>query len=93
MTLSDDDFEVTGKPKSWYDTKTDSGTPLHRYFCGECGSPIMSVTPLMPGKSFVKMGLFAKIPAPVAEVYTRNRDEWEPPLPNTAQIEGAPGGK
>lgn len=89
MTLADEDFEVSGTPKSYYDKKTDSGTPLHRYFCGECGSPIMSVTPLAPGKAFVKMGLFEKIPAPVVEVYTRNRDEWEQPVPNTHQIEGS----
>lgn len=88
MTLSDSDFEVSGQPKAYLDKKTDSGTALQRFFCGECGSPIMSVTPLVKGKSFIKMGLFPKIPAPAAEVYTKNRDEWEPALPNAAQIEG-----
>jgi hypothetical protein len=91
MLVDDKDFEVTGTPKDYYDKKTDSGTPLHRYFCGDCGSPIMSVTPHVPGKSFVKMGLFKEIPAPAVEVYTKNRDKWEPALPNVAQFQGAPG--
>jgi hypothetical protein len=37
MTLKDGDFEVEGKPKDYLDKKTDSGTPLHRWFCGDCG--------------------------------------------------------
>jgi hypothetical protein len=91
MLVDDDNLEISGTPKAYLDAKTDSGTPLHRNFCGECGSPITSVTPLAPGKSFVKMGLFKEIPAPVVECYTKNRDKWEPAMPGTAQFEGSPG--
>ncbi|KIW02655.1 uncharacterized protein PV09_06093 [Verruconis gallopava] len=87
MLMDDNDFKVEGSPKSYLDTKTDSGTPLHRYFCGECGSPVMSVTPLVAGKSFLKMGLFDKIPEPAAEVYCKNREPWETPITNTAQLQ------
>jgi hypothetical protein len=89
MAVSNNELEVSGKPKVYLDKKTDSGTPLERLFCGDCGSPIMSVIPSVEGKSFVKMGLFPKVPAPAVEVYTKNRDDWEPPLPNAAQIEGS----
>ncbi|KAF2430336.1 hypothetical protein EJ08DRAFT_649646 [Tothia fuscella] len=89
MTLKDDAFKIEGKPKGYLDKSTDSGTPMHRFFCGDCGSPIMSVTSLAEGYAFVKMGLFDKIPAPSKEVYTRNRQGWEPEIPNTAQVEGA----
>ena len=35
-------FEITqGTPKR-YDAKAESGRTLHRYFCGDCGSPIYS---------------------------------------------------
>jgi hypothetical protein len=37
----------------------------------------------------VKMGLFNKIPSPAAEVYTKNRQEWEPQIPGAKQVEGA----
>lgn len=91
MLLSDSDYQITGTPKSWHDEKTDSGTPLDRYFCGNCGSPIMSVTPLMPGKAFIKLGLFKEIPKPQMEAYIKDRDEWEPPLPGVAQFNTVPG--
>lgn len=38
MLVDDNDFTVEGKPKDYLDKETDSGTPLHRYFCGDCGS-------------------------------------------------------
>lgn len=38
-------LEVTqGTPKVWHETAgTMSGTPNHRYFCGDCGSPLWAV--------------------------------------------------
>ena len=38
----------------------------------------------------IKMGLFDKIPAPVVEVYTKNRQEWEPKIEGTGQFETSP---
>lgn len=38
----------------------------------------MSVTPLYPGKSIVKMGLFDTIPKLAAEIYCKNKQLWEP---------------
>jgi hypothetical protein len=37
----------------------------------------------------LKMGLFSKIPSPASEVYTRNRQEWEPPIGSAKQVDGA----
>ena len=35
--IADDDITVTGTPKDYLDLKADSGTELHRWFCGDCG--------------------------------------------------------
>ncbi|KZW01000.1 hypothetical protein EXIGLDRAFT_745380 [Exidia glandulosa HHB12029] len=42
------------KPKSYNDTKTKSGNPIVRYFCGNCGSTVFSVP--VGGGAFVKVG-------------------------------------
>jgi hypothetical protein len=38
MLVDDANFKLEGIPKDYLDMKTDSGTPMHRYFCGDCGS-------------------------------------------------------
>jgi hypothetical protein len=47
---------VTGEPKLFADTATDSGNTVERYFCGNCGSPIYSVVPGQPDVMFLKTG-------------------------------------
>ena len=49
---------VTGKTKAFHET-ADSGNSLQRHFCGDCGSPIYSVTTSYPGVKIWKAGLFA----------------------------------
>ncbi|OCT52282.1 hypothetical protein CLCR_09145 [Cladophialophora carrionii] len=44
--ISDEDVTVVGSPKDYIDRKTDSGTLLHRWFCGDCGREEMYETPL-----------------------------------------------
>lgn len=41
--------------KEFEDT-ADSGNKVHRKFCGNCGSPILSVLESIPGMVFVKAG-------------------------------------
>jgi hypothetical protein len=38
--VADDDVVVSGTPKDYLDRKTDSGTDLHRWFCGDCGRSV-----------------------------------------------------
>ncbi|OMP85316.1 hypothetical protein BK809_0003986 [Diplodia seriata] len=41
-------FTLThGTPKTYRDADTDSGTPVFRHFCGDCGSPVYITTPLL----------------------------------------------
>jgi len=89
-TVADGDVTVVGTPKAFEDRKTDSGTMMHRWFCGDCGSPIYSSTVLVPGKKFIKMGLFGKILKPAAEMYCKNKGEWEPVVEGTVQLQAGP---
>ncbi|HET6518689.1 MAG TPA: GFA family protein [Geminicoccaceae bacterium] len=44
-----------GTLKTFNDTG-DSGQPVRRNFCGNCGSPIMSYIEAVPGMEFIKAG-------------------------------------
>jgi hypothetical protein len=59
---------LSGLPhlKSYNDPTTDSGTPLTRNFCGECGSAVFSCTPLYPDIVGVAAGTLDKF------------EEWKP---------------
>lgn len=64
------------------DSGTESGNTTSRFFCKSCGAPVHTQGPSRPGKTVVKMGLFArmeagKLGAPAAEIFTANRNSWE----------------
>lgn len=44
---------VEGSPRS-YDAIGESGQPVTRRFCGECGSPLFTDATAFPGMTFVK---------------------------------------
>ncbi len=48
-------LRVAGEPKLYVD-HGDSGAPVHRHFCGACGSPLFSVLPSNPGVTHIKAG-------------------------------------
>jgi hypothetical protein len=51
-------FRITqGTPKR-YGLVADSGRTLHRYFCGDCGSPIYSQRASIPETVVVRAGTF-----------------------------------
>ena len=50
------DFKLIGEPKLFVDKATDSGAPVERYFCGNCGSPIYSALPSQPDVIYLKTG-------------------------------------
>ncbi|BEJ12992.1 hypothetical protein CspHIS471_0301660 [Cutaneotrichosporon sp. HIS471] len=52
-----DKIKITkGTPKGFLDTKTLSGKPMDRKFCGDCGNSLWSEPSSLPGKAFVKVG-------------------------------------
>lgn len=44
--------------KQYDDRATETGEVVHRSFCTNCGSPMMTTSPRMPGVSIVPSGLF-----------------------------------
>lgn len=42
MLVKDDDITIEGQPKVYMDMKADSGKPLERHFCGECGRYVVA---------------------------------------------------
>ncbi|CAF3764243.1 unnamed protein product [Rotaria sp. Silwood1] len=82
--------KITGQPKLYRDSNTTSGAPLQRAFCGNCGSPIYSASPNMPGIQAVKLGLFDKIPKPSAEQFCKARPSWDKPIADAHQFDTVP---
>ncbi|KAI1342981.1 Mss4-like protein [Xylariaceae sp. FL0016] len=69
--------------KMYSDSNTTSGTTITRKFCGNCGSPVLTVTPSLEGKAFLKASLFDEISHPSAELFAKSKEGW------VQQVEGA----
>lgn len=39
-----------------FEDRGESGQPVHRHFCGDCGSPIVSIADAIPGLTIIKAG-------------------------------------
>src|SRR5450755_2660354 len=52
-------FAVVGPMRKYVD-KGDSGNVVNRWFCGECGSPIMTEIEVSPDTAYIKAGAFDK---------------------------------
>ncbi|KAB8252417.1 Mss4-like protein [Aspergillus flavus] len=61
-------------PQSSLKVYEDSNT---RKFCSNCGSPIMTESPSLPGKVIVKASLFDVISQPDKELFTADRQAWK----------------
>lgn len=85
-------FRITqGTPKK-YTAVADSGRTLHRYFCGECGSPIYSQRETTPETVVVRAGGFddagdMKI---TANIWTKSARPWAHLDPASVQHPGQP---
>jgi hypothetical protein len=87
-------FEVEGDSLASYSTTgEDHGEETERNFCSVCGSPVFSITPVMPDLVFVKAGSLddASWLEPGAEVWTRSAQPWAPRFEGLASLERGPG--
>jgi hypothetical protein len=82
--------KITGQPKIYQDSDTDSGNTIQRAFCSNCGSPIYSAVPTMPGIQVVKLGLFDEIPKPAIELFCKRRPSWNKPIDGAKQFDAMP---
>jgi hypothetical protein len=55
------DVTITGTPKVFADKDSESGNTVHRHFCGDCGTAIMSVVKENPETAYVKGGPFTRL--------------------------------
>ncbi|WP_312127339.1 GFA family protein [Brevundimonas sp.] len=71
-------MEVTGELSSYIDNDTESGKPVVREFCGQCGSPIRSRPEATPQIAVVKVGTLDAPAAfaPKVHIWTRSAVPW-----------------
>ncbi|KAF2112875.1 Mss4-like protein [Lophiotrema nucula] len=68
--------DPNGALKTYVDKNTTSGNTLYRKFCGNCGSPVMSVMSPDNPMVILKGGLFNHLPEPLHEVFTHDKAPW-----------------
>jgi hypothetical protein len=68
---------VVGRLKTFHDTG-DSGQPVNRNFCPECGSPIFSDATAIPSVAFIKAGTLDDTTwlDPKIHVYCDSKEQW-----------------
>ncbi|KAI7778504.1 hypothetical protein LA080_002108 [Diaporthe eres] len=79
--------------KVYVDSDTLSGTPLNRCFCGTCGCPIFSQTPLYKDMIILKLGIYSDVPEPEWESFVKDKQSWEKPVEGTIQYKGKSKGE
>ena len=75
--LSSDSLIVEGAT-TVYETMGQSGQPVERHFCGNCGSPLYSVVHSMPGTTFLKAGTLDDTSwlEPAVEFFCETSQAW-----------------
>ncbi len=71
-------FSVTGEPKVVNTVGEDHGLENDRAFCGDCGSPLWTISPGMPGMVILKSGTLDDTSwiEPQLEVWGRSAHNW-----------------
>jgi hypothetical protein len=76
-----------------YEDKGDSGQPSYRHFCGNCGSPVITKVPALPGQVLVKAGTLDSMEGlqpPQIEIYTERAAQWLAPIAGTTRFALSP---
>ncbi len=85
-------FRITqGTPKRF--TKTaDSGRTLHRFFCGDCGSPLFSRREVLPEITSLRIGTLDNAPPMkiTTNIWTESARPWAYIDPQSKQFPGQP---
>src|SRR5260370_42045497 len=86
-------LSVTGPLTTFNDTG-DSGKPVHRKCCPDCGSPITTDVDAVPGMVFIKAGTLDETSwlKPTMEIYCSSAQGWIPPWTSTQKFAKGPRG-
>jgi hypothetical protein len=78
------DFELGGETRVFMDV-SDSGRPVARHFCPECGSPILSTIAPMPDMVLIKAGTLDTVAelTPSIEVFCEYALPFQPRMAGT----------
>src|SRR6476659_2784288 len=71
-------LKIEGQTLKTFDDVGESGLPVRRRFCGNCGSPIMSYLEAMPDLEFIKSGTLEDTSwlNPTMEVWVETAESW-----------------
>lgn len=85
-------LKATGPIKTFNDVG-DSGKPVNRNFCPDCGSPITSDVDAVPGLTFIKAGTLDDTSwlKPTMEIYCDSAQSWFLPSGDTQKFAKGPG--
>lgn len=89
-----DTIKITQGTSKRYTVTADSGRTLHRFFCGDCGSPLFSRRELTPENTALRIGTLDAEHAGgmriTANIWTRSARSWAHIDPATEQFAGQP---
>lgn len=80
-----------GTPKQF--RRSDLETPVTREFCGDCGTPLLSKAPVLPGVNIVKLGSLdnpAVFGNPQMAIFTAEKQPFHTIADGVPQFEGLP---
>ena len=88
--VTDAQYSQSGETRVYAD-RGDSGKGVERHFCGNCGSPIVSLVEAMPGLTMVKAGTLDDPRGlnPTQEVWCGSAWDAVPPFAGTTRVVGA----
>jgi hypothetical protein len=78
MAVPEDSVALTGELKA-YVRPADSGNPVTRAFCPECGAPVFSQNPAMPGMLFLRASSLDDLEVfqPQMHVFAMRAASWD----------------
>jgi hypothetical protein len=90
VLVARDALDIKGTPKSYRTTGVENGNLRDRLFCGNCGTPILTVLHERPDLIIVKAGTLDGPTGlePTTEVWLRRAQDWIAPAEHRAQFDG-----
>ena len=78
ICVPENGFAIKGETLRSYIDQGDSGLPLQRHFCHQCGSPLYTQADAMPGIIIVKAGTLDDTSEfkPVANIWCQSKMDW-----------------
>ena len=85
-------LEISGVPKSHRTTGTENGNLRDRLFCGDCGTPILTVLHERPDLIIVKAGTLDETSGiePDVEIWSRRAQNWFGAQSTRPRVDGDP---